>query len=100
MFRQPSSIEKIGAKVIKVDSFEVGYEGSKAIDGNPKTMWHTSWTSSVTGHPHEIQLEFGKSVALKGLTYQPRQDSPSNGEVKDYSVYVSETKDEWGRAIA
>ena len=40
----PAGTSKLqGVRSIKADSVEDGYEVENAIDGDPETMWHTSW---------------------------------------------------------
>jgi len=97
---EPSLMEKLGVKIVRVDSFERGNEGENAIDNNPKTFWHTAWANEKPAHPHEIQLDLGKQVELKGITYLPRQDGKQNGWISDYAVYVSDTLGTWGDPIS
>ncbi len=100
LFRQPAILEKLNGKVIHTDSFEPSYEGSNVIDQDPRTFWHTQWLDQKPPYPHEIQIELDKPVNLKGLTYLPRQDGNSNGWIREYTVYVSNTLQEWGNPVA
>ena len=90
----------LDAKVIHTDSNAAGYEGFKAIDDNPKTMWHTSWNAGNTKYPHEIQIDLGKEVQMTGVVYTPRQDGNTNGLLKNYEVYLSKNGKDWGKAAA
>jgi len=94
------TLTKLGAKVIRVDSFDNGYEGQKAIDNNFDTIWHTEWMKSKPKHPHDIQIDLGKPVDINGIMYMPRQDGLQYGWVREYAVYVSDTPDTWGDPIA
>ena len=100
LFRDSSAMEKVGAKVIRVDSYEQGHDGAKVIDGNPETLWHTRWSGQQPGYPHEIQISLEKTVRLKGLTCMPRQDGKRNGWIEAYAVYVTETPYQWGEPVA
>ncbi len=100
LFHEPSPMEKLGVKITTASSFEKGYEPQRAIDNNPATIWHTAWTKEKLAHPHEIQLDLGKPISLKGITCLPRQDGNPNGWIKEYCVYVSSTPDQWGEPIA
>ncbi len=100
LFRKLSPMEKLGAAVVKTDSYEPGYDGSKAIDNDPATMWHTQWSGKQPGYPHELQIDLGKPVRLKGLTYLPRQDGNQNGWIKNYAVYTSHQPGQWGEPAA
>lgn len=100
LIREPSPMERLGAQVIHVDSFETNYEGSLAIDGNPKTFWHTGWTQGKPGHPHEIQIDLRDRIELEGITCLPRQDGNGNGRIAAYAIYVSDSPQDWGAPVA
>lgn len=100
LFRSPPLMERLGARVIGVDSFESGYDGANAIDGDPATLWHTQWSGERPAPPHEIQIVLARPTALKGITYLPRQDGNPNGKVKEYAVYVSNRLGQWGNPVA
>jgi len=88
-------------KIHYVDSLHAGAENrpENAIDGNPKTIWHTNWDTNVNDAlPHEIQVDMREPLKIKGVTYTPRQDN-SNGRIKDYEVYVSKDGKSWGKPM-
>ncbi|WP_314584755.1 discoidin domain-containing protein [Paenibacillus terrigena] len=60
---------------------------SKAIDGDPSTMWHTKWDKSDK-LPQSITLNLGGTYNINKLTYLPRQVD-KNGIFTAYNVYVS-----------
>ena len=98
-----------GAKVLLADSYETGNEPDKAIDDNPNTLWHTSYSSPgtfavtskqpETDYPHEIQIELSAAAAFKGFTYVPRKDGV-NGLVAQYEFYVSDDGKSWGAPVS
>ncbi|MBN1845345.1 MAG: DUF4981 domain-containing protein [Sedimentisphaerales bacterium] len=92
-------VSKEGWKLILVDSEEPG-EGwaLHAIDDDPQTFWHTRWSAANDPYPHEIQIDLGKVMHLKGFTYLPRQGS-TNGHIRGYEFYVGSTADEWGEPV-
>jgi len=90
----------LDAKVVYTDSAAPQYDGFKAIDDNPNTMWHTSWDSGNIKYPHEIQIDIGKEVEMTGVVYTPRQDGDTNGLLKDYEVYLSKDGKNWGKPAA
>jgi len=100
LFREASSMGKLQIKVVKVDSYEPNYEAENAVDQNPQTLWQTALTNTSPGHPHEIQLDLGKPVVLKGISYLPRQDYNQSGWIKEYAVYVSDSGSNWGDPVA
>jgi endo-alpha-N-acetylgalactosaminidase len=94
--------DKIGLKLVKVDSEETAGEdgkGANAIDGDPATFWHTQWQDASPSHPHEIIIELTPPSAIKGFTYLPRQDDSVNGTIKDYEFYVSTDGKEFGEPV-
>lgn len=90
-------VDKTGWKVVSVDSFEPGEgDGRHAVDGSPRTYWHTNWTTSKEPMPHEIQVDFGTVYNLVGFRYLGRQDS-ANGRVNQYEAFVSLDGKQWNR---
>jgi hypothetical protein len=88
----------LGGKVLGADSEAVGFEAAKAIDGNPSTIWHTQFEPSQPDYPHELTIDLGRSVEIRGLSYFPRQDM-QNGWISEYEVFVSDDPANWGKAV-
>jgi len=84
---------------IRVDSEAPGYEGAKAMDGNPASMWHTAWEYGETNHPHEIIVELGASYEITGFGYLPRPGG-GNGTIGQYECYVSDNAKDFGKPVA
>jgi len=99
LFAKPSVMQSKGAKVVRVDSFAPGYEGSRAIDGDPATIWHTAWESAPVSYPHEIVIELASATTIKNFSYLPRQDI-DNGWIHEYELYVSSDGENWGEPAA
>ncbi|MCE5187518.1 MAG: discoidin domain-containing protein [Planctomycetaceae bacterium] len=70
-----------------------------ALDGNPQTHWHTQWQEAAPKHPHWIQLELKRTIAVMGVTYLPRQDR-TNGWIGEYVIEVSSDGKQWQKAAA
>ncbi len=96
----PSVMQKFGARVVKASRAETGYGAELAIDGDPRTIWHTAWNGGEARFPHELQVGFTRAFAMSGFTLLPRQDDNRNGWIKDYAVYVSEDGSGWGEPVA
>ena len=100
-----SSAERIpqsGWTLQFVDSQEtVGEDGRavNAFDGDPATLWHTSWLDSSPPHPHEIQIDLGDGYDISGFRYLPRTDGV-NGTIVQYQFYISNDGENWGSAVA
>ncbi|MBE1606940.1 endonuclease/exonuclease/phosphatase family protein [Actinopolymorpha pittospori] len=66
----------------------VGFEATKAIDGDVATMWHSEW-SPKSSLPQSITLELGKVRRVRTLTYQGRVTSRYNGNVTHWRVLAA-----------
>ncbi|MGL5379852.1 discoidin domain-containing protein, partial [Clostridium sp.] len=90
-----------GWKLVSVSSEEKSSENGAAInafDGDPNTMWHTKYSGGVSQYPHHIAIDLGEEKELTGFTYLPRQ-SGTNGDIKDYEIYVSNDAENWGEPV-
>ncbi|MHC4146003.1 MAG: discoidin domain-containing protein, partial [Planctomycetota bacterium] len=81
------------------DSEAPGYESYKAMDGDPRTIWHTPFGAGETGHPHDIVLDLGRSREISGFAYLSRADG-SNGTIKDFEFFVGDNSKEFGRPVS
>jgi len=88
----------VAVKVL-VDDEASGYEGWRAMDGNPATMWHTSWGGGEPRHPHEIVVDLGASREVSGFGYLPRPGA-GNGTIKAYQCYLGDDAKKPGKPIA
>ena len=64
------------------------------IDGDPNTFWHTQWQNAVAAYPHNIDINFGETLSLDGVTVQPRLGN-GNGRIKGYRIEVSTDGKKW-----
>ena len=83
---------------IRVDSEASGYEGYRAMDGKPQTMWHTDFQFQETRHPHEIVVDLEAAYELSGFQYLPRQGG-GNGTIGRYECYVSNSNKQFGKPV-
>ncbi len=70
------------------------------FDGDPDLWWHTQWIGGIPEHPHEIQLDLGKSQKIQALQYLPAVIINNNGMIRDYELYVSNDLQNWGPPVA
>ena len=92
-------VDRTGWQVSADSEDAVSGFATRAIDGDPATIWHTDWrtnpgTANDPAHPHELVVDLGVGYALTGIDYLPRQDMP-NGRIVDYRVEVSENGVDW-----
>ena len=74
-------------------------EASRAVDGDDTTFWHTTYGNFIAKYPHTLTLDLGSvKKGVRGLTYLPRQDGNTNGQVARYSVETSMDGKTWAKA--
>ncbi len=96
-----TGLRRLGAKVVRVDSEdrENGNVAENILDGDPATFWHTRWQPQSDPMPHELVIDLGREMALRGITFLPRQDQ-SNGRIAQADVFASAQAGEWGAPMA
>ncbi len=72
---------------------------SYAIDGNRATFWHSNYTPPATPLPHSITIDMRATNYVSGVTYLPRQDQLSNGNIGQYSISISSDGTNWGTPV-
>ncbi|TSA32565.1 MAG: glycoside hydrolase [Verrucomicrobiaceae bacterium] len=96
---KPSTLVKLGAKVIACDSQADAFPVSNALDGNPDTFWHTRYGKIADPMPHHLVIDLGREMEVSGIKYLPRQDQ-SAGRCVDSKVFCSNDPKSWGEATA
>ena len=95
----PTSLEKtkgVPMKVIFASSEEVDLgEATHLIDNEPSTIWHSAYSITVAKYPHWVDFELMKETLVTGISYLPRSDEYKTGDVKDFSVSVSNDGQHW-----
>jgi arylsulfatase A-like enzyme len=71
-----------------------------AIDGNPRTVWHSQFSDELAEHPHELVMDLGAMYKIRGFRYLSRQDSGWNGTFAKTEFYVSNSSDMFGKPAA
>ncbi len=93
----------ISNKDFQIVRFSSQGEGSRravsAIDGDPKSHWHTSFSPTILKHPHELVIDLGKRYTVRGFRYLARQDGGWNGAIKDSEFYVANRSDDFGDPV-
>jgi galactose oxidase len=86
---------------ITADSFQVGYEPAKALDGQTKTAWRSTYSSVATPYPHFLVVDMKSTQTVAGIDYLPRQaTTTTNGNIGQYEVALSADGTTWGPAVA
>lgn len=94
-----SAAGKVVVVKVRVDSDTNRYEGYRAMDGNPETMWHTDFSFYETPPPHEILIDLGSPYEIAGFAYLPRRGG-GNGTIGQYECYVGDDPKRAGKPVA
>jgi len=84
------AISSINWKVVFVDSEETTKAANgadKLFDIQESIIWQTK-IGDKTNHPHQIVIDMGKEVKVKGFRILPRSDKSTKGMVKDYRFFL------------
>lgn len=94
-----TSLEKtkgVPMKVIFASSEEVDLgEATHLIDNDPSTIWHSAYSITVAKYPHWVDFDLMKEILVTGISYLPRSDEYKTGDIKDFSVSVSNDGQHW-----
>lgn len=84
------AIPSINWKVVFVDSEEttkIANGADKLFDIQESIIWQTK-IGDKNNHPHQVVIDMGKNVNVKGFRILPRSDKSIKGVVKDYRFYL------------
>lgn len=94
-------IENVPLEVVYASSVETsGGEAEHLTDGDASTIWHTMYSVTVAQYPHWVDFDCGEVKTIKGFTCLPRQDGSRNGDIKGYSIEVSDNGKDWSKPVA
>lgn len=85
-------VSKGGWKIVDVT---IG-SAELAIDGDPKTLWHTFMGPTESKPPQGFTVDFGKEIPVTAFTYLPRQDGIAHGMTDRYRFELSRDGETWG----
>ena len=71
---------------------------ANVLDGDPATIWHSEYWTTLLPLPHWITLDLQQPTELSGLQYLPRQDGNANGRIGRFSVRLSTDGVHWQTA--
>ena len=92
-------MENVPMQVVFASSEEVNVaNASNLVDGNPNTIWHSTYGVTVAKYPHWVDFDMGKETSIKGFSYTQRSDN-WNGKVKDYQIQISIDGKDWSTPV-
>ena len=93
-----TKLKAIGG-TLSVSSSQVGMEKEKMQDGSNKTFWHSQFTPTVAKPPHFVILNNPLEKEIDGVSYSKWTGGNGNGQVKSYSIFLSDDAKFWGDPI-
>ncbi|OKL46234.1 discoidin domain-containing protein [Boudabousia marimammalium] len=73
---------------------------SKAIDGNPATIWHTQYSGGISPTlPQSITVNMDRVNSVERVEYVPRGGGGTNGDVKRYKLETSVNGTDWTTVV-
>jgi arylsulfatase A-like enzyme len=99
--RREGLLARAEFSVVRVSS-ESSFNGKlakNAIDGDPRTVWHTKWQGGVEAHPHELVIDLGRRAEIRGFALLARQDGGWNGAIARCELAVSDDAARFGAAV-
>jgi len=86
---------RINWKIVDCTSQDEDGQARKAIDDDPKSLWHTQFRDGTDPMPHHVSVDMGELLQVSGITYTPRKDQWENGIVMRARVEVSLDGQNW-----
>ncbi|MBL7188847.1 MAG: discoidin domain-containing protein [Phycisphaerae bacterium] len=71
-----------------------------AIDGDPRTIWHSQFAPTLAEPPHELAIDLGNKHSIRAIRYLARQDSGWNGSFGKCEVFASSGGMSFGESIS
>jgi beta-galactosidase len=84
------AVSSINWKVVFVDSEETEKAANgadKLFDIQESIIWQTK-IGDKKNHPHQVVIDMGKEINVKGFRILPRTDKSTKGMVKDYRFFL------------
>ena len=85
---------------VTADSYELGNEPDRVLDSDTTTFWHSRYSPTTIPLPHNITINMQKLYNVNGLSYLPRQDGNSNGNIGQHQIQLSTDGVNWGVPVA
>ena len=82
------------------DSFQAGNPISAAFDNNSATFYHSEYTPQLVALPHAVVIDLTAPSVINSLTYLPRQDGNSSGNIGKHTIELSTDGASWTTVTA
>ncbi|RZL18913.1 MAG: hypothetical protein EOO89_04860 [Pedobacter sp.] len=87
------AISTLKWKIVYADSEEItsaNHAADKLFDLQESTFWQSQVTGAKPGYPHQVVIDLGEETSLSGFRYLPRSDGKTEGNIKDYRLYLKQ----------
>lgn len=71
--------KKVAISGAYASSYQEGEAAARAVDGNPSTIWHSSYSGTGTSFPVTFTVNLKEVSHVDYMRYIPRQDGTPNG---------------------
>ena len=88
-------------KLVRFSSENFGNDrrAAYAIDGSPRTVWHSQFAPKLHKHPHELVIDLGSTRKVSGFHYLARQDGGWNGAFGKTQFFLSDSPEKFGEPV-
>ncbi len=93
-------IEKMKLARFSSENHSNDRRAAYAIDGKPRTVWHSQFSQKIARQPHELVIDLGATCEIRGFRYLARQDNSFNGAFAKTEFSVSDSPDKFGEPVA
>lgn len=88
----------IPADKLKLVEFSSESDGNRrlaafAVDGDPRTHWHSRFGDNIAEPPHTLVIDLGQAYDVTGFAYLARQDNSWNGCFGETQFLLSDSPD-------
>ena len=74
--------------VVDSQNSDSGNTGTNAIDGSTSTFWHSEYEPVLVPLPHTATIDMQTASLVGSITYLPRQDGNSNGNIGQHIIQL------------
>lgn len=82
---------------VTADSFAYGHEPKKIFDNDLNTFWQSKNGAPL---PHYVTIDMKSTYLINSLSYLPRQDQTTGGNIQAHTIQLSSNGQSWGQPVA
>ena len=82
---------------VTADSFAPGHEPEKIFDNDLNTFWQSKDGAPL---PHYVTIDMKSTYLINSLSYLPRRDQTTGGNIQAHTIQLSSNGQSWGQPVA